>query len=105
MDIETLGSSEKTDLSFCANKMVAMAGSVAIPPFSAKISIKQNKIFWQHQTSFFFASFLLKLLPTYSWRDRDEFLGQIYHSVTLYGFHNWAGREHVDVKETFQEEF
>ena len=53
MDIETLGSSEKTDLSFCANKMVAMAGSVAIPPFSAKISIKQNKIFWQHQTSFF----------------------------------------------------
>ena len=45
MDIETLGSLEKADLSFCANEMVAVAGSVAVPPFSAKISIKQNKIF------------------------------------------------------------
>ena len=45
MDIETLGSLEKADLSFCANEMVAMTGSVAIPPFSENKSIKQNKIF------------------------------------------------------------
>ena len=61
-DIETLGSSEKADLAFFANEMVAMSGSVAVPPFSAKISIKQNKIFWQYQTSLF-APFLLKPYP------------------------------------------
>ena len=52
-DIETLGSLEKADLAFFANEMVAMAGSVAVPHFSAKISIKQNKIFWQYQISLF----------------------------------------------------
>ena len=104
MDIETLGSLEKADLSFCANEMVAMTGSVAIPPFSAKYQRIIIRYFDNIRYRFF-APFLLKLLPTYSWRDRDEFRGQIHHSVTLYDFRNWAGREHVDVKETFQEKF
>ena len=101
MDIETLGSLEKADLAFFANEMVAMAGSVAVPPFSANISITHKN--HQDLRCCCLACLLLKLLPTCSWRDRDEFRGQIQYSVTLYDFHNWAGREHVNVKETFQE--
>ena len=71
MDIETLGSLEKADLSFCANEMVTMTGSVAIPPFSAKISKNNYKTFWQYKISlfctFFFKAFTHLQLKGSGW--------------------------------------